>query len=137
MKNKTVLSIIGFVIFTSFLFAIPVSLTDAKQVAKNWYIERSNENDQVNAEIIETFLISKNSQDIYYVFNFSEGGFIIISADNAVIPVLGYNFEHSYGLEDHPPQFTDLLEDLKEQIVFIKENNLSASKEKQMICGKD
>ena len=99
MKNKTVLLILSFIIFPVFLFAGHVSHTDAKQVACNWYLERSNEYIQGDVEIIETFFICENSQDIYYVFNFREGGYIIIAADNAVIPVLGYNFEHHYESE--------------------------------------
>ena len=133
MKNKTTFLILSFIIFPLFLSAIHVNLTDAKQVAKNWYLERSNEYLQENVEIIETFFISENSQDIYYVFNFREGGYIIIAADNAVIPVLGYNFEHHYGTENHPPQFDAMLESYKEQIIYTKENNFSAPPETKVL----
>ena len=118
-------------IIFSLVCAAPVNIETAKQVANNWYLERSEENNRESVEIIETFFTHENLQDIYYVFNFREGGYIMIAADNAVIPVLGYNFEHHYGLENHPPQFDAMLASFKEQIVYAKENNLSASKETQ------
>jgi|GEM_PF-492035 len=118
-------------VISSLVYATPVNIETAKQVANNWYLERSEENNLKNVEVIETFFIRENSQDIYYVFNFREGGYIMIAADDAVVPVLGYSFEHHYGLENHPPQFDAMLASFKEQIVYAKENNLSASQAAQ------
>ena len=118
-------------LISSLVFAAPVNIETAKQVANNWYLERSEENYRESVEIIETFFIIENSQDIYYIFNFQEGGYIMIAADDAVVPVLGYNFEHHFGLENHPPQFDAMLASYKEQIVYAKKNNLSATKETQ------
>ncbi|MCD4817956.1 MAG: C10 family peptidase [Candidatus Cloacimonetes bacterium] len=127
MKKKGFLFFAVFML-VSILTAIPVSQDDAIQVASNWYLERSNEVGLKNVEIIETFVTQENLQDIYYVYNFKEGGYVMIAADDAITPILGYNFEHHYKLNNHPPQFEAMLESFKEQIVYTKNNNLSASK---------
>ncbi|HHE38921.1 MAG TPA: hypothetical protein ENL20_10170, partial [Candidatus Cloacimonetes bacterium] len=128
MNNKKVLVILMTFIFTAIIAGIPVDLKDAEQVACNWYLERTKNDNLTNVEIIETFQVQEDSEDIYYIFNFQEGGYIIIAADDAIIPVLGYNFEHHYGLEDHPVRFDAMLENFKEQIVYAKDNNLPAPK---------
>ena len=74
MRNKRILLLITFIVIASFLMSIPVSSKDAKQIAKNWYSERSDENNLEDVKIIETFFIRENSQNIFYIFNFREKG---------------------------------------------------------------
>ncbi|MCK4653915.1 MAG: C10 family peptidase, partial [Candidatus Cloacimonetes bacterium] len=110
------------------VYSAAVTITTAEQVAMNWYSER---NDKVSNDfrIVESFIEKENTENIYFIFNFDKTGFVMVSADDATIPILGYVFEHNYTLENHPPQFDAMLASFKEQIVYAKENNLSASKE--------
>jgi hypothetical protein len=119
-----------FVNFINLLFANSVTLQKAKQVALNWYSERSYDI-QNDFQIIEYFIEKEDTDNIYYIFNFSppNGGFVIVSADDLIVPILGYCFNQNYELENHPPQFKAMLVNFKEQIVYAKENYLSATAE--------
>ena len=122
--------IILLLIIPSLIYSATVNIETAKQVAMNWYLER-NVKASNNPEIVETFIEKENSENVYYFFNFGlpAGGFVLVAADDAVFPILGYNFEHEYSLDNHPPQFDKMLASFKEQIVYVKENNLLGNEE--------
>ncbi len=54
-------------------------------------------------------------------------GFVIISADDAVFPVLAYSLTSSYTGNNFPATFQNWMDQYKEQILFAKEEKLVAS----------
>ena len=126
--TKGIILILGISLFSySFVYSAPVNIETAKQVAKNWYSERIDEGSN-KLEIVKTFIEKENSENIYYIFNFNKVGFVMISADDIVVPILGYSSEQNYGLKNHPPQFNAMLACFKDQIVYAKEKRVSATK---------
>ncbi|MCD4791254.1 MAG: Spi family protease inhibitor, partial [Bacteroidales bacterium] len=125
-KNKLIPLFISLaLIVSSLLYAAPVTIETAKQVAMNLFLERYDGNVE-NMVIFETFIEKENSENIYYIFNFNQpaGGFVIVSADDATVPVLGYSFVHIYEPTGHPVQFDDMLSSYREQILFAIENKI-------------
>ena len=60
---------------------------------------------------------NKNS---YYIFNFSDNkGFIIVSADDKVNPILGYSFERSFDISKAPSNVLGWLKRYDEEIIRI------------------
>ena len=53
----------------------------------------------------------------FYIINIRETGFAIVAADDRVYPLLGYSFNHYYSENNHPIQFSDMLEFFKKQII--------------------
>ncbi len=128
MKAKRYLPVILFLFFSQILFAGIVSEKQAKRVAVNAYAERYGKVVE-NLKVEETFVISEHDTVVYYIFNFNapNPGFVIVSASDAVIPVLGYSFENRYAAENHPPQFDYILEGYKMQILSVVKNGASAN----------
>ena len=129
MKIKIFTTILISVFFNLILFAGEVSVDKARQVAKNLYFQKSDINYN---EIIfdKDFTIYEGNTLVYYVFNVSnENGFVIVSAEDHVLPILGYSFEGNYYENNQPPQFISWMQNYKEQILFVKENNFPASEE--------
>lgn len=68
------------------------------------------------------------SSDAYYVFNDDEGGFVIISGDDAVsTPVLGYSTTGRFDMASIPDGMRDLLTDYERQIASIEPLAYAAS----------
>jgi len=66
----------------------------------------------------------------YYVFNTDEGtdgGFVIVAADDVARPVLGYSTNGSYDENNLPPAFVYWLEFLEEEIAYAQRNDLPQS----------
>lgn len=77
-------------------------------------------------------LQDKQDSAYYYVFNIEKaagGGFVIVAADDAVKPVLGYSDNGSYDENKLPPNFAYWLDCLQQQIAYAQTHNLPQSEE--------
>lgn len=116
--------------FQNHVFSNFVPDEKAKILAVNFYFEKINQFLQVeykNLEVETTLTFHEKNQTLYYVFNFKDYGFIIVSADDDVFPVLGYSFENGFVEEDISPAFNAWMNLYKEQILKVREQNLKAT----------
>ena len=65
----------------------------------------------------------------FYVFNTEGNGFVIVSADDIVIPILGYSDEDSFNSGKMHISINKWLEGYKDQIRYAISNDLSATNE--------
>lgn len=72
--------------------------------------------------------IAKNDTVIIYICNF-EKGFIIVSADNAAYPVLGFSDEGNFSINDMPPAVELITNGYKDEILHAKRTRTTASEE--------
>ncbi len=123
MKKITLLSLFSFA-FSIFIFAAPVQVSKAKQVAENYYNYWSDYRSV--GKIIDNIEVYDNNILVYYVFNFSTGGYTIISADDEVTPVLSYAFKGKFILNDPklPKNYEYFLNSYKNQISQVINLNL-------------
>ena len=119
-KNKIILKSVMFFLlfgFTIELLAKPVDVETAKKVAQNFMnIRRSNTNAVLDV-VVERF----ESQNSFYVINFIDGGWVMVSADDRAVPVLSYSYESLYRTEDEKPAgFLYLISEYNDQINFAR-----------------
>jgi hypothetical protein len=118
MKKKILFFTVLF-FFNLHLFAKQVSVQDAKQVAIGFFYERIDQHNQTgyhSLKVLETFIKSNSNLPLYYIFNISDQGWVIVSADDAVPPVLAYSFEGSYSESHQSPQFVAWMQQYAGQI---------------------
>jgi hypothetical protein len=100
-------------------FGGKITIDQARQVGSNFYFERYIQHHVMNFQdlkVMESYTKLLNGNVVYYVFNFNNKGFIIVSADDGVPPVLGYSFEGNYSTDNQPPQFINWMEGYAKQI---------------------
>ena len=62
-----------------------------------------------------------NTSPCFYIYNVTGNhGFVIVSGDDAVTPVLGYAFEGSYDPANESPAYTAWMNNYKKQIAYIR-----------------
>lgn len=109
-----------------------VSMKQAEKVAMNFYFERHNiYQGEIPREMIsiQSVHTEKDAQQTYYyVFHFNPAGFVIVPADDCLVPVLGYSFEHNYVAENQPPNVQWWFQQYKDQVRFARENFLQPDK---------
>lgn len=116
-KSALILCLVGMFFCFNSVFAKKVEISTASQVAINCYVENSIVPlTEKSVSISNQFTITKNSYALYYVFNLSAGGFVIVSADDVVTPVLGYSYEENYIEKDHSPEFDYWMGTYEDQI---------------------
>lgn len=66
----------------------------------------------------------------FYIFNNEDGkGFIIIAADDCVMPILGYSYDNNFVSENLPPNLKGWLDNYAEQIQLAVELRATATEE--------
>ncbi len=129
MKIKRILFLLILICINVSVFARKVELIDARLVAKNTYFEQANRHDAVPYQAItitREFIEKYDNQDVYYVFNINDKGFVIISADDICYPVIGFSFESSYSPSDQAEGFVYWMNERKKEIAYNINNNVPA-----------
>jgi hypothetical protein len=105
-KMKSFFILITLLIINSVAKAKPISSVEAKATALNFYILNVHSG---TFEAEEAFTCYSSHNDaLYYIFNIgTDNGFVIIAADDASYPVIGYSPTGSYNASRKcPPEFS-------------------------------
>jgi hypothetical protein len=129
MNSRNLLLLVA-VLFSTTLFADFVPLKTAKKVALNFYYEKYNHYEGEltlnNLRIVATHTEFEDETPCYYVFHLNAGGFIIVSADNCLAPVLGYSFDQNFVFDNQPPNVQYWFGQYKDQVIYAIENDMVA-----------
>jgi len=121
------------VFFISTAFPSKVEMEDARTIALNAYFQKLNNGyAQVNiSDLLITghHTLSINGEPAIYAFNFEDYGFILISAEDALEPVIGYALDRPFIADKAPDNFMGLMREYKNHIEFLRSNKVEASPE--------
>ncbi|MFH0896342.1 MAG: C10 family peptidase, partial [Bacteroidota bacterium] len=134
MKRKITFSLfLAALILPAALNAAVVDVFTAKQAAKNFYYARNYQTVKSYESIsLQTLLVrNEAAQPVYYVFSTPEKGFVIMSADDAVTPVLGYSFTNEFSVNDNSPAFDSWMQTYVDIIMLSRQNGTQANEEIQ------
>jgi hypothetical protein len=128
MKNILLLTLSLVIMAFSSGFAGEVTKKDAEKAAINAFYEKMNRYNTgiaiEDVKIIEDYTRYLEGTPAYYAFDFATGGFIIISADDAFEPVIGYDHEGEFPKGEHAYVYASFLQSYVDQIKFIRQNNV-------------
>ena len=65
----------------------------------------------------------------FYVFSIDQKGFILVSGDNNVVPILGYSTSGNFPGENMPDNFRGWLQGYEREIAYIREHSFAESEE--------
>lgn len=114
-----------------------VPVENATNFAKNYLtaiqsndLSRQNMSNDVVLVQSENALFRNSAEPAYFMFNLANGkGFVIIAGDDAVKPIIGYSNENTIDPKNMPDNFKAFMENIKKQIVYVKEHHLKATEE--------
>ena len=126
MNIKVLLSLFIASLLSISLFAKEIPVTIAEKVAVNFFFEKANTYDTPldykDIMITESYKVS----DAYFVVNFKKG-WVIVSADDAMTPVIGYNFEDSFPKpEEQDENVKSWMQNYADQVDYIRKNDIEA-----------
>jgi hypothetical protein len=133
MKKQLILIVSSLIIMVNGAFSQTVPINKAQKVAKNFYYERAYNHDNnvkynnVQIDAIKTEIAGNDS--VYYIFKVNANkGWIIVSAQQNVIPVLAYSLEGEFDTvkANQPPAFKYWLNNYKSQIQYAISHNITA-----------
>ncbi len=121
---KKLLFTSAMVLLCTFMFANPVTLVDAKDVAVKYYKYIANTN-ITDYSVANSYTTQRGGVAVYYVFTFNAGGFVMVSADDAIIPVLGYSDEGTFDVNQIPVNAQNFFDSYATEITKIVGAQLS------------
>ena len=116
MKNLFIL------LFASFIFGAAVNDEYALNVAENFYYFKKNpESNIFSYDSIQMFDVENTNT--FYVIELNPTGFILVSADDLIRPILAYSFDENFRFDNIPTNInylfklykTELLEQAEER----------------------
>jgi hypothetical protein len=133
-KNLTILSCL--VLISSWSFSKQIEMNTAKQLALCFWKSTGDlpKSGEVAAELVyRSYRASHRSNEpttnYFYVFNMGVKGFVILSAEDRVIPILGYSTTGVFDAQNIPSNTASFLKEYEAQIQISIEKNIPASKQ--------
>ncbi len=93
MKNPFIFTVLLLSCIFGQVFAGDVKEDKARIAAQNWYRHHAPEGKK-SASITKAIPYQWNERTSFYICSFDKGGFVLVSANDAVTPILGYGFDH-------------------------------------------
>ena len=106
-------------------FANPVSQEKAKEVALK-FIQNNTSLKSSEATLAYTFE-SLNDNPYLFIFNVADKGFVVVSADDLIGPIVGYSTEGIFSSDDISPEFAYYMNCFTEKIEYLRSVNAKPS----------
>ena len=124
--RKTLFTLVTLALFVGQIIASPVDVDRAQRLGMKYL--QSNYAKQVGTLSLAYTQMTESGQPALYVFN-GDNSFVIVSADDAALPILGASDEHSFDFNDLPDGLAYMLRHYARQIQYAMDNNLEADAE--------
>tara|TARA_B100001142_G_scaffold330391_1_gene399078 strand:- start:52661 stop:55537 length:2877 start_codon:yes stop_codon:yes gene_type:complete len=92
---RTLKSLFYLLFLISFSFSEVITESTAINIAENFFYSK-NQRDLVDFNYNENILINYNNENIFYAIKLNPRGFILVAADDLIMPILGYSFENEF-----------------------------------------
>ncbi len=133
--KRIIFSLIALLIFSIYVFATPISESEAREKALTFMLSKKGESSARSAQRFGrsggtgATLTVAETQEAFYVFNIdSDGGYVIVSGDDRMPDVLGYSYSGTYKSDEIPANMRSWLEGYVEQFEYLQtHNNTKAS----------
>ncbi|MBN1337740.1 MAG: C10 family peptidase [Bacteroidales bacterium] len=130
-RNVLVLTLLTVLSIPLFAGIVPLDL--ARTVAVNAFSDKAMRylgfSGQNHLLISSEFTVTDEGEEMYYIFNFLNTGHILISAEDAMVPVLGYSLGGEYSALNPAPNYLWLMEDYKNNIRWLRRNSIPQEKD--------
>ena len=102
MKKLFLIFALFVCLFSFALQAKEVNKQTAEKIAANAFAKLDNNKNIVNFQVKEVLTVYSDDIIAFYIVNFKPTGFIILSASDATMPILGNSTESNFLLENLP-----------------------------------
>ncbi len=117
---------LSMLLIAAFVFGQHVDVNTATTIAQN-HIKAMDRNHSTSIANVQSKCNADN-EPVYYVINFTNGGFVLVAADNRMNPILGYSLTNEYIL-NKIPACDDFVSMYEHKISDIRRQNLPADEQ--------
>ena len=131
VMRRVLLTLVALTVPGFLLNAEIVPISTATEVAVNFATELivSGKSPDISGEATLSSTIGEAAFPLLYIFNIGKYGYILISAEDEVYPVLGWSFSGQFAAEDIPPALAEWIKSYQDQIHYIRDHGLRGEAE--------
>lgn len=134
---KKIISLI-IILLPYITYAENITVEKARKIAEDFLSIHSNSRSSETTVSLIWDGESKHSRSskyapAYYVFESSAKSFVIVAGDDVVNPILGYSEEGGFNINDMPDNIKWWMNELREGINYLRENNIKADKQTETL----
>jgi PKD repeat protein len=107
---------IAILFFGTLMFANTVTMDVAKTVATNWY-KHNVQNGVTDYSIGDSYETKYNGVTTFYTFIFNSGGFVMVPADDIILPIIGFSAEGTQSRYNIPENAQAFFDDYSREII--------------------
>ena len=123
MKMKKIALLVTFVALLGTIFGNPVDVKTAQKAAATFAATISQTKGAQDLNLVYTATDETETVNYYYVFN-TENGFVMISGDDNMIPVLAYSTESQFITENLSEHIASFLKGYERMAQFVIDNKV-------------
>jgi len=112
-----------YIIIINIIFSAPVTENTAIRVAENIIVERFVNTVDDGYTIVSRDMIIDDDKNLIYIFHLKPMGFVLISADDRVSPIIAYSYESDFIMENKSQNVSFFINTHKYDILDAIENN--------------
>lgn len=130
LTSKIILVTIFLFVKSNLLFSKVINSDEAQKAGEvflNWRYSEIKNDEIAKIKLYKT--ISEKNIAVIYIYNAEPEGFIIISADDKVVPILAYSTDKTFDDLNTPFAMKEWLEWTKQQIINTRQENLNSTQE--------
>ncbi|MBR3413000.1 MAG: C10 family peptidase [Bacteroidales bacterium] len=126
MKKHLILCLIGLIVGL-YAAAAPVGREQARLVATH-FVQSNHLKINIESGKGLTDATLSEEHPYFYVFTGTDGkGFVIVSADDRMPPILGYSDENPFSFNDMPENIKSWLQGYEEEILYCRSHNIAGN----------
>ena len=135
---KKIFTFLVLCLLATLAYAKQVDVATAKSIGQVFLSSKSNTflKSAVNLQLVYSAQSKPGSaaspvqpSAFYYIFNAAQQGFVIVAADDAVTPILGYSDQGAFDPENVPQNVAKWMEGYKSEIRYLVENKVKPTPE--------
>ena len=137
MKKKSIAAALLMMVACG-VFATPLTPQQAlERLGNDAQARRAPTANASSMELVRTFDAKDGIAALYVFSNSSDGSYIVVSADDLALPLLGYADAGSFNDSPLSPAFEWWMNEYASQIEYARANNLPSSEAQEMILRRD
>ena len=135
---KKIYTLLSLLLLSGISFGKQVDVNTAKNIAQAFLSASGNPSLKSAANLQLVYSAGTGSGNaaspvqpsvFYYVFNAAQQGFVIVAADDAATPVLGYSDRGAFDPANVPPNVAKWMEGYKSEIRYLVEHQINPTRE--------
>jgi hypothetical protein len=104
------------------LLSAPITSAQAMQAARNWWAANNARNTSLVIKDVQSF--TRDGQDLLWLITGRQGGFVLVSGDDAAQPVIGYDCESEFAYPVSCPAVSEWIDLCLDTLVDIRSRGL-------------